>query len=104
MDFVIDPYETRYKWFLNSENELKCDHSKNSDLQTSLCECDAKFAMDMGAVWSDSTWDEGLWEHRRNLNYSLHKDAVCVNQDEMWQVKNDDCCGDYGTFLVKIAK
>ena len=49
MDFVIDPYETRYKWSVDSETgEIFCDHRRNSEFQKSLCECDSKFAMDMG--------------------------------------------------------
>ena len=99
MDFVIDPYATRYKWFVDSNTkEIRCSHPRNTELQRSLCECDAKFAMDMGMVWEDNKWNSSLWHHRRNSDFSLDTETVCVGMNN--GVENDNCCGDYRTFLV----
>ena len=56
------------------------------------CECDKKFAEDLGAIWDDSSFDYTLWNAKNNALSTLDYDAVCV---KLAGNPNDECCGSY---------
>lgn len=86
-----DP-EGGYKYSVDSSTgALSC--GLNTELcKMNACECDKKFAEDLGALWDDSAFDYGLWNNKNNALATLDYSTTCVKQSGN---SNDECCGTY---------
>jgi hypothetical protein len=82
----------KYKFESNADGSIDCSVNAEEH-KRDLCECDAAFAVSMGALWDDNTYDFGLWLGKKNTAATLDYDAEC--QPNQQQKIPDSCCGAY---------
>jgi len=81
----------KYRWNLENDNSITCGNN-NEQHKEDLCMCDAKFAMDLGAYWTDAAYDYTKWNNKNNNLYTFDAEGTCV---QTVNEPADDCCGDY---------
>ena len=93
LDFngACDP-EGGYKYTVDSSTgAISC--SSNTELcKQRACECDKKFAEDLGALWDDASFDYTMWNNKNNALATLDYASTCV---KLAGNPNTDCCGTY---------
>merc|ERR1711881_530923 len=81
----------KYRWQNGGAGSITCNDN-DDQFKTDLCACDAAYAMALGAVWDDSTFNKALWGNRKNQEYSLDVATACVSAGG---AASDQCCGSY---------
>jgi len=84
-----DP-EGGYKYSVDSSTGVLSCTLNTEQCKRDACECDKKFAEDLGALWDDNDFDYGLWNAKHNALATLDYSATCVKQSGN---SNDACCG-----------
>lgn len=80
----------KYRWELLGDNSIDCS-GNNDQFKQDLCKCDAEFAMNLGAMWSDASFDFTMWGNKNNQLYTLDYDTTCTGGG----TQADSCCGSY---------
>lgn len=95
----IDVNKDGYKWELDGDNKIVCKDNNNA-AKMALCQCDAKFSMDFGAMWDDSTFNEYYWlapgQIKKFPNVDrFDYDDTCPQNDGAGDASGnvDACCG-----------
>lgn len=78
----------RYKYRINRKNEIVC---RNSGCKQQQCLCDAEFAVNVGRVWNDETFNFYFWENKNNKNDIFSREETCIKNDG--GIEADGCCG-----------
>lgn len=103
-DDIISTAE-KYRWDY-ANDDLTCVRNTNKGWHQSLrdlCECDAQFARDLGAMWNDASYDNFYWMPPAEMRKPAHKrDPIHVNKFDIAGTcvqnlsgKADACCGSY---------
>lgn len=96
LNYINDAWDSdigKYRFSVNADNSIDCE-SGNDDLhKQDLCKCDAQFAIAMGLMWDDSTFNFANWGGKNNNQYTLDYESTCVPSGAGLQA--DACCGDY---------
>merc|ERR1711953_144460 len=88
--FVGRISQEKYRYDLSSGS---IDCSANSDQQKlEQCQCDKKFAEDLGSSWNDANWDIQQWQTDKN-NQKLDYAATGVCSTNGSGQLQDACCG-----------
>ena len=102
-DGVVDVDDDKYRFDVVN-GTISCDKNREKGAHQSkidLCECDAKFASDLAAIWNDDDFNENFWltpKHMKliekgkmaDTKFDIH--GVCVG---MQGGRSDACCGAY---------
>lgn len=102
---IIDVDMDKYR-FKVVNGDISCERNTEKGWHQSkrdLCECDARFAREMGKIWNDATYNQYFWlwprqmkkKEKGKLNPDVPKfdvDATCVGLESG---KADECCGTY---------
>ena len=88
---LIDVNQGKYRWSLRNDGSISCDANPDPE-KRDLCLCDADYAMELGAVWDDATYDYALWNNKKNKLYSFDADNVC---QAVFYNGELECCGSY---------
>merc|ERR1711912_226629 len=80
----------KYRWAAVNGG-ISCENN-DDQYKKDLCECDAAFAEAVGAQWNDADYDNSLWGNRKNSEYALDYDNVCVGTPG---ADSSECCGIY---------
>lgn len=90
------PVSTPYDWSLNNDQEIICSDTLESAEHHS-CMCDSHYAMNLGKLWSDATFNFTLWNSKKKYRLgiefenekveasSFDKENVCVEH----KIEND---------------
>jgi len=81
----------KYRWSLNGDGSISCAANPDQH-KRDLCECDARYAMELGKVWDDATYDYTLWNAKKNSAFNFDFENVCVRSG---LTDADECCGAY---------
>jgi len=81
----------RYRWDLNADNSISCA-ANTEQHKMDLCTCDANYAMALGALWDDNTFDMTLWGGKKNNLFSFDYENTCTKSGTF---EADECCGVY---------
>lgn len=82
----------KYRWSEETDGSLSCD-GNDEDHKRDLCECDRFYAVEMGKVWDDLSYNMTYWNAKNNAEFDFDYANVCVQQ--YGPGSSDDCCGDY---------
>jgi len=82
MDYGISDFNAewnddigKYRWD-PVNGDISC--AANTDpYKRDLCKCDAQYAMDLGDIWDDNSFNMALWGNRKNAAYTLDYENVC---------------------------
>merc|ERR1712080_286888 len=87
----VDVNTGKYNWE-NTGGAISCDETTNP-ARKALCECDAKFAMDMGNTWDDADFNEFYWLAAQNTGAVFDQAATCAVAAGAGGSGNaDQCC------------
>jgi len=102
-DSIVDVDEDKYRFDI-IDGQISCEKNTEKGAHQSkrdLCECDAKFATDLAAMWRDEDYNEFFWlppKHVKLIEKGKMEDnkfdieAVCVG---MQSGRAEKCCGAY---------
>lgn len=80
-----------YRWhYVN--NEIVCTDNRNSQAMQDLCNCDAQYAVGLGAIWDDNTYNYTIWRNARNSQQNFDHTNTCVRSQG---IETNACCGTY---------
>lgn len=101
---VIDVNNDKYR-FNVVNGAISCERNTEKGWHQSkrdLCECDARFANALGAMWDDNSFNDYYWLHPKDLklmqkgkyegNAKFDMSATCVAN---MSGRSDSCCGSY---------
>lgn len=99
MDFgnaVTDQWDAdvgKYRFDVDSvTSEISCDRNTDPE-KKALCQCDAFFAKQVGAMWVDADYNEANWHNKKEGKATWVYEDTCKHKDEMKAA--DSCCGAY---------
>jgi len=72
-----------------ADNSLTCNQNTDQ-FKADLCACDSKYAMDLAAVWDDSTYDYSIWDNKKNTQFTFDNVNTCIRTGAL---NSDSCCG-----------
>jgi len=84
----------KYRWSANADGTIDCITGNAEQHKQDLCTCDAFYAMEMGKIWDDATYDRQLWNAKNNADFNFDFENVCVHNGNYPGIP-DMCCGNY---------
>lgn len=108
---VVDPSFAKYR-FKIVDNDVSCqrntDKGKHQSLRD-LCECDAKFAREIAAIWTDASYNRYFWHFPKSIRKQAKgKELPAIDQPDDYPKfdfdgtcvgseggQADSCCGTY---------
>lgn len=83
----------KYRFSTLGDGSIDCESGNDDPHKQDLCKCDAQFAIAMGGLWDDASYNFGNWGGKNNNQYTLDFDNVCVPSGA--GLNADMCCGAY---------
>lgn len=100
---IIDVDEDKYRFDVVN-GTISCEKNTEKGAHQSkrdLCECDAKFATDLAAIWRDEDFDESYWLPPKHVKL-IEKGKMANNKFDIINIcvgtqmgRSDKCCGAY---------
>lgn len=95
-----DAAQEKYLYSIDANtNEIICNQDQDS-CRVDKCECDKHFAVELGKMWTDASFDEMYWLNPKNVlrrntkNLEVFDAATnCVKSDVNKKNPIDACCG-----------
>ena len=81
----------KYRWDLQGDGSISCDANPDAH-KRDLCLCDARYAIELGKIWDDNTYNYQLWNAKKNAQFNFDYQNVCVRSG---LTDADQCCGNY---------
>lgn len=96
MNFIDNSWDSdigKYRFTSVGDGSIDCESGNTDPHKIDLCKCDAQFAIAMGGLWDDASYNFGHWGGKNNNLNTLDFDATCVASGA--GIRPDNCCGAY---------
>ena len=81
----------KYKYSIGADGIVDCSGNREQKRED-LCECDKRFAIELGKTYTDSMWNDFFWLGEKENTGKFQYEAVCVRGTG---IRNNKCCGSY---------